>query len=619
MHKRLILDNKDQQQQIIHLRLFVASLSIFFFLLLILFRIFNLQILQYDHFKTLSQDNRVKVLPIAPIRGLIYSRDGVLLADNHPSFSLEITRERIENLEETIKYLRTLIAISDEELTRFTLRSKKKRPFESIPIRFNLTEEEVALLSVNSHRLNGANVVARLNRYYPHGDTTVHSIGYVGRIDEEELKTLDHSNYSGTTHIGKLGVEKSYEDRLHGKVGYQQVEVNAQGRIIRVLDRKAPASGKNIHLSLDLSLQKLANEALVDKRGAIVAIDPQNGDILAFVSAPSYDPNLFVNGIDTKSYQALLDSNDRPLINRALNGKYPPGSTIKPFLAFSALESDSINSQEEVWCPGWYSLKGHEHRYRDWKKQGHGYADLNYAIMQSCDVYFYTLAYAMGIDQIFTGLAQFGFGKKTGIDIFGESRALLPSREWKEKTYNQPWYPGETLIVGIGQGYTLVTPLQLATATSSLANQGTVYKPHIVKSIFDPVDNVETHVKSLVANNISSENQEHWQIVVTAMKNVVHHASGTARRSGFNAAYQFAGKTGTAQVVGIAQDEEYEKEELAEEFHDHAWFIAFAPVDDPKIAIAILVENGGSGSASAAPIARRLFDHYLLDNSGDPG
>lgn len=619
MYKKYILNNQGEELHLIRNRALVCSILILLLLFLIIGRVFYLQILQHDHFTTLSQHNRVKVLPIAPIRGLIYSRDGVLLADNHPSFSLEIIPEVVEDLDVILDELKSLINIEEDDLSRFKKLVKKKRLFESIPLRFNLTEQEVAVLSVDLHKLPGADIVARLNRHYPYGKDVVHAIGYVGRIDEEELKRLDKSNYSGTTHIGKLGVEKSYEDVLHGQVGFQQVEVNAQGRVIRVLDRQPPEAGKNIYLSLDLGLQKVANTALKDKKGAIVAIDPSNGEVLAFVSSPTYDPNLFVNGIDTKSYKALLNAKDRPLINRAISGKYPPGSTIKPFLGLVAQESGVKDAHEDVWCPGWYSLKGSEHRYRDWKKQGHGRADLTYAIMQSCDVYFYSLAYEMGINKIHKHLSEFGFGQQSGIDIGGESSALLPSREWKKRALDQPWYPGETLIVGIGQGYALATPLQLAVATSALANYGKLISPRLVSSLRDPISQETQFLSGSLKNEISISDKHHWDVVIQAMVDVVHNVRGTARRSGLEAAYQFAGKTGTAQVVGIAQDEEYDKEEIAEEFHDHAWFIAFAPAEAPRIAVAILVENGGSGSSSAAPIARQLFDHYLLDNSIEAG
>ena len=447
------------------------------------------------------------------------------------------------------------------------------------------------------------------------GVETSHAVGYVARIAESDLPYLDESNYQGTSHTGKFGVEKAYENILHGQVGYQQVEVNNKGRIIRVLDRTPPEPGKNLRLTLDIALQKVAFEALQDKRGAIVAIDPNNGDVLALVSSPSYDPNPFVNGIDVKSYQGLLQSKGKPLINRVLQGKYPPGSTIKPFMGLAALSYGIRKAEDEIWCPGWYKLKGSQHRYRDWKKQGHGHVDLKNSIMQSCDVYYYSLAHDMGIDKIYKVLVEFGFGKETGIDITGEASGLAPSRSWKQKIYNQSWFPGETLIAGIGQGYILVTPIQLVTAISSLANQGKIFHPRLGVETIDPIsENVET-LSIEPYRTITIYDPDHWQRIISAMVGVVHGPRGTARRSGLNAEYQFAGKTGTSQLIGIGQDEVYKKEKISEELQDHALFIAFAPVDKPKIAVAIIVENGGSGSRAAAPIARKLFDQFLLNKA----
>ncbi len=603
------------EQSLIGGRVVITGTLILLILAVFVARLFYIQIVQNEHFTTLSKHNRVKVLPIPPIRGLIYSRDGILLADNYPSFSLELIPEKIEDIDATIGRLGELISIDEDDIKRFRKQLGKKRRFESIPLRVNLDQQEVSVLSVTRHRFPGVDIVARLNRYYPHAEDTVHTIGYVGRIDEQDLARLDESNYSGTTHIGKLGIEKHYEDILHGKVGYQQVEVNAQGRVIRILDKVPPEAGKNIYLTLDLSLQRAAMKALEGRRGAIVALQPEDGSVLALVSSPGYDPNLFVNGIDTKSYKSLLGSKDIPLLNRATQGKYPPGSTIKPFLGLAALEDGVRQVQEQTWCPGWYSLKGSSHRYRDWKKQGHGHADLNFAIMQSCDVYFYDLAHEMGIDRIHAALDKFGFGKKTGIDIGAESSGLNPSREWKRGAMGQPWYPGETLISGIGQGYILTTPLQLATATAELASRGKKLVPHLVREYRDPITGVTTQVNNEDNGSIGLKDPGHLDYIINAMVDVVHAARGTARRSGLGAAYRFAGKTGTAQVIGIAQDEEYEEEEIGEEFKDHAWFIAFAPVDKPKIALAILVENGGGGSRTAAPIARILFDHYLASDT----
>jgi penicillin-binding protein 2 len=611
MHNEITLKNSEDESVLIAKRVYFSGVVIILLIILIILRVFYLTVLQHDHFTTLSKSNRVKITPIPPIRGLIYSRDGAVLAENKPTFSLEVVPEQVDNVDELIIKLRNIINIEDKDIERFKKALKKKRRFENVALRLNLNEEEVALFAVNRHRFPGVDVVAGLNRFYPLGEELVHTIGYVARIDEEDVKELDVSNYSGTTHIGKLGIEKSYESVLHGDVGYQQVEVNAQGRVIRVLDRTAPKPGENLHLTIDLSLQRIATDELKNRRGAIVAIDPVNGDVLTFVSSPGYDPNKFVNGIDSKSYKALLSSKDKPLINRTIQGKYPPGSTLKPFLGLVALDNGVRNLNDESWCPGWYSLKGHDHRYRDWKKQGHGHTDLHKAIMQSCDVYFYILAYELGINRIFEGLSRFGFGKQTGIDIGGEAKGLLPSREWKREALGQAWFPGETLIMGIGQGYALSTPLQLAKATASLANRGKVIRPRLVSSTSNPITADVKELSVDIEKTIEINNQTHWKDIIKSMRDVVHGVGGTAWRSGLNAQYEFAGKTGTAQVIGIAQDKEYKKEEIAEEFQDHALFIAFAPVESPRIAVAIIVENGGGGSKTAAPIARKMFDQFM--------
>jgi len=613
MPKEFYLKNIGDESQLIRWRVYFAGYFMLFLLLFIVLRIFYLQVIMHDHFTTLSQHNRVKILPIPPIRGLIFSQDGILLAENRPSFSLELVPEQIDELKSVVDRLGEMISIKDTDISRFYGLLKKTRRFESVPLRYNLDENEVAKFAVNQHLFPGVDIKARLNRHYPLSTEIAHTIGYVGRIDEKDLKSLNASNYSGTNHTGKLGVEKAYEGILHGKVGYQQVEVNAQGRIIRVLDKTAPEPGKNLHLTLDLSLQRVAVEALQGKRGAIVAINPESGDVLAMVSSPSYDPNPFVNGIDPESYKQLLRSEDTPLVNRAMQGEYPPGSTIKPFLGFIALDSGVRKSADETWCPGWYTLQGNEHRYRDWKKHGHGQSNLKKALTESCDVYFYTLAYDLGIDRIYTGLRDFGFGQITDIDIGGESDALLPSRDWKQKVFGQSWYPGETLILGIGQGYMLVTPLQLAEATATLASRGKMVRPHLVAEIRDPITDEVVSVPESVNRKISTKNPVYWDVIIDAMTDVVHGIRGTARRTGLNAGYRFAGKTGTAQVIGIAQDEEYEKDDVPDEFRDHALFIAFAPVESPKIAVAIIVENGGAGSRTAAPIARQLFDYYLIE------
>ncbi len=612
MAREFKLKDNEHEALLIARRVYFSAAIVILLILMIVSRVFYLTVIQHDHFTTLAKSNRVKITAVPPIRGLIYSRDGVVLAENKPSFSLQVIPEQINDIDAVIEELRQLIVIEDEDIKRFKQAIKKQRRFENVPLRFNLNEEEVAIFSVNRHRFPGIEVIAGLNRFYPYRDELVHAIGYVARLDEDDFQRLDQSNYRGTTHVGKLGIEKAYESVLHGEVGYQQVEVNAQGRLIRVLERSAPKPGENLHLTIDVKLQKTAIDALAGRKGAIVAMDPNNGDVLAFVSTPGYDPNKFVNGIDNKSYQSLLASKDKPLINRVTQGKYPPGSTIKPFMGLIGMENGIRTFENESWCPGWYSLKGHEHRYRDWKKQGHGYTDLHKAITQSCDVYFYILAYELGIDRIHAGMSRFGFGQPSAIDISGESKGLLPSRDWKRQALGQPWYPGETLIMGIGQGYALSTPIQLAKATATLANKGKVVTPRLVASTSNVMTEEKQTIPAKPEKQIKINNETYWDDIIGSMRDVVHGPGGTAWRSGLNAPYEFAGKTGTAQVIGIAQDEEYNKDEIAEEFQDHALFIAFAPVENPTIAIAIIVENGGGGSKTAAPIARKMLDQYML-------
>ncbi len=601
----------DEETQLISWRITVSAMLVTLLFLAMLSRAFYLQIVMHDHYSTLSQSNRVKVVPIAPTRGLIFSHDGVLLADNRPSFSLEVIPEKTDDMDKLLAQLTPIMNLNESDISQFRIRLKQKRRFESVPLVFNLSDDEVARISVDLHRFPGVDIVARLNRYYPLGANTAHTIGYVGMINEEELKVLDASNYSATSHMGKLGVEKAYEDILHGKVGYQQVEVNAQGRVVRVLDRTPPVPGKNIYLTLDLSLQNLAVQALAGQRGAVVAIDPETGAILAMVSSPSFDPNLFVNGIDSKSYNEYLNSPEIPLLNRVLQGKYPPGSTIKPMLGLAALHYGIRSFADTTWCPGWYSLKGSSLRKGDWKKDGHGHTSLGRAIAESCDVYFYALANDLGIDRIHEWLYQFGLGQKTGIDITGESAGLLPSKQWKRATHNESWYPGETLNIGIGQGSILVTPLQLAVSTAAIASRGKVMQPRLFAEARDPVSGKVVKEGEPERIQMISNTEDEWSKIILAMNDVVHAPNGTARRISEGANYLFAGKSGTAQVFSLAQEEKYEASKLAKELHDHALFIAFAPLEQPKIAVSIIIENGGGGSANAAPIARQLLDNYL--------
>ena len=602
----------EPNSNLVHNRIYQTAALILVVTFLILMQVFYLQVMRHNHFTTLSKSNHIKILPVVPSRGLIFSSDGVMLADNRPSFTLELVPERVADVESVIDQLNRLITITPDDIERFRELRKRSRRFEGIPLRFSLSDEEVALISVNRHLLPGIDVVASLSRYYPLAESLSHTVGYVGMIDEDEFETLNESNYRGTTYIGKSGIEKAYEGLLHGHVGYQQVEVNAQGRKIREIYREPPEPSKDLYLTIDASLQILAVQALNDRRGSIVAMDTRTGAVLVSVSSPGYDPNLFIDGIDRKIYAELLQSRDTPLLNRTLQGKYPPGSTIKPMLALGSLNLQMREAGAETWCPGWYSIKGSTRRYRDWKKEGHGHVDMVNAIAQSCDVYFYVLAQDMGIDGIHRALTGFGFGAPTGIDIGGEASGLIPSTQWKRDALGQPWYPGETLIAGIGQGATLVTPIQLVTATAVIANRGRLVRPFLLSEVRDSATGQPVIKAPAQADKtIMSAGVEDWDLIIHSMEEVLHGERGTARGSGAGSEYHIAGKTGTAQVITIGQDEEYNEEEIPEELRDHALFIAFAPVEAPEIAMAVIVENGGGGSRTAAPIARELLDHYF--------
>jgi penicillin-binding protein 2 len=582
-------------------------------LLALLSRLWYLQVIEHEHFTTLSEDNRVKLQPIAPNRGLIYDRNGILLADNFPSYRLEITAEQVDDMPSTLAGLEEIIHIRETDRDRFDKLLSRKPRFEAVPLRFHLSDEEVARFSVNWYRFPGVEIKAGLARRYPQGSLAVHALGYVGRIDEQSLKNIDSSNYSGTTHIGKTGVEKTYEELLHGSVGVRQVETTAQGRVVRTLKRTPPVPGQNLYLTLDSRLQAAAEAAFGDHSGSAVALDPKTGDVLALVSMPTYDPNPFVNGIDYDDYATLRDDEDEPLFNRALRGQYPPGSTIKPFIGLAGLEQGLTAAGSSTYCPGFFMLPGSTRKYRDWKRGGHGTVDLNTAITQSCDVYFYDLALSLGIDRMHDYLQHFGFGKRTGIDIIGELPGLLPSPAWKRKRRGEPWFPGETIITGIGQGFFLSTPLQLASATAVLANRGYWMTPTILRARQESGQDALLPHRPQIAETISINNRENWDMVIQSMIDVVHSLRGTARRIGTDSPYRIAGKTGTAQVFGLKQDEKYDADTIAAELHDHALFIAFAPADDPQIAVAVIVEHGGGGGSVAAPIARKIMDSYLVD------
>ncbi len=593
-------------------RAIVAGVFSFLLIAALLARLGWLQIVEYAHFAGLSKENRVRLMALPPNRGLIYDRNGVVLAENRPTYHLELIPEQVDDMDATLQGLGEIVAISEQDIEQFQAALRTHRSFESISLRTRLSEEEVARLSVNRHRFPGVDIEARLSRYYPQGKTTVHAVGYVGRISEKELATIDVSNYRGSSHIGKTGLEKYYEEELHGIVGQQNVEVNAEGRILRVIDKIPPLPGNNLVLNLDMELQLTAEQQLGDFAGAVIVMQPKTGAVLAFVSEPAYDPNLFVHGISVKDYKALREGDYKPLFNRALFGQYPPGSTFKPFLALAAIDSKVIGYLQAIPCKGYYTLPNDEdHRYRDWKKQGHGLVDMADAIEQSCDVYFYEIANRMGINRMHDYLREFGFGDKTGIDLFGERSGLLPSREWKRRVHNKIWYPGETLIAGIGQGYMLATPLQLAVATSALANRGKKVQPRLLKEMRDS-DGEITAMAVPSFSTIELRREDYWDHMHKAMQRVLRGKWGTARATGWKLkGYEMAGKTGTAQVFGIAQDEEYDAETVARKLRDHALFIAFAPMEDPEIVVAIVEENGEHGSA-VAPIAKAIMDKYLL-------
>jgi penicillin-binding protein 2 len=608
------ISNHYQEQRQFFSRAVIAAGIVFITLCVIAGRLYQLQVVEHSHFKTLSQDNRLKLEPIPPVRGLIYDRKGRLLANNRPAFNLEIIPEQVPNLDQTIDQLSKLITLSERDIDRFHSLRKRSRRFESLPIRVNLSDEDAAKFSVESHRFPGVGVRAHLLREYPYGDISAHVLGYVGRISLKDIEKLDEANYSGTTHVGKIGLERSYEDTLHGTVGNQQVEVNSVGRIARIVKQEAPVNGQDIHLHLDIDLQKIAIDSLGEFNGAVIAMDVIDGGILAMASNPSFDPNLFVEGISTKEYSALQQDENRPLYDRALKGVYPPGSTVKPFVGLAGLETGSIHYHDNIYCPGHFKLPNHSHKYRDWKKTGHGAMDLKGAITQSCDVYYYKLASDMGVDSLSKYLEQFGFGEKTGIDLIGEASGILPSRDWKRAARNQPWYAGETVIMGIGQGYFLTSPLQLATATAAFANNGDRLTPRLVKNMTDAKNNSELTVDA-EHHPVSISNKRNWTEVHYAMVNVTEGKRGTAKRIR-TPLYRIAGKTGTAQVFSVKQNEEYDEEKIAKKFRDHALFVAYAPADAPQIAVAVIVENGGHGGSTAAPIARKLMDAYLLPKLG---
>lgn len=595
-------------------RLAVSAGFVLIFFLILYTRFYYLQVSQQEHYHTLAEANRISILPLVPNRGLIYDRNGKVLAQNYSAYALEIIPSKVPDIESTLDELATIIEITPIDRQRFKKLMKESKRFKSLPIRNRLTDVEIASFATNRYRFPGVEIKARVFRQYPEKEIISHVVGYISRINDQDLEQLELGgevhNYRGSHHIGKIGIEQSYEKQLHGITGFEEVETDAAGRSIRVLSRTPPTPGNNLILSLDLGLQEAAEKAFGDHRGALVALDPNNGEVLAFVSKPGYDNNLFIGGIDQENWNLLNHSIDRPLNNRALRGVYPPGSTFKPFMALAALELGKRTPEYSMSDPGFFSLPGVDRRYRDWKPGGHGRVNLHKSLVVSCDTYYYSLANDLGIDNIHSFISQFGLGKKTGIDIEGEVSGLLPSSAWKMRQYKQKWYAGDTISVAIGQGYNLTTPLQLAFATAIIANEGKAYLPRLVKQIQNSqTGDIEDIPAKLLYNlNLKPKNIE---IVKNALVDVTR-PGGTAAKVGTNAAYTFAGKTGTSQVIGIKQGERYNEKSINERHRDHAMFIAYAPAEAPKIALAVLVENTGTGGSTAAPIARQVFDHFLL-------
>lgn len=579
----------------------------------LLFNMYHLQVLQHEQYQTRSNDNRIKVVPLAPNRGLIYDRRGRILAENRPVLSLEIIPERVPDLADTLQRLTELLELTEQQLAQFEENRRRERRFDQVSVLERLTEQQAARFAVRQHEFPGVSIEARLIRHYPHGEALTHALGYVAKINRNDVQRLranqQDANYAATRTIGKLGIERFYEEQLHGNVGSQQIEVDIRGRAVRTLSVQPPIPGQDLTLELDLELQQFVYDLLGDMRGSIILMDPRDGAIRAMVSKPSFDPNWFVQGISNEQYRSLLNSRHSPLLNRSTQGGYPPASTIKPHLAVLALEQGIITPQSKIWDPGWFEIKGVDHRYRDWLSWGHGWVDVDTAIVESCDTFYYDIALQMGIDTISEHMMQYGFGELTGIDIHEEAAAVMPTRGWKRARFNQPWYAGETVSIGIGQSYWTSTPIQLAVATATLINRGVRPVPRLLRSISD--GHVELPAVVEQKPPVVIKNQANWDVAIRAMNRVVSSIKGTAHRAFNGASYTSGGKTGTAQVRSIAQGETYNAEEIEEQYRDNAMYMGYAPAVNPEIIIMIAVENAGGGGSVAAPLARQILDYYF--------
>ena len=612
MYSQVILDDNLRETSLVNDRLIFAALFAIILFTVVITRLVILQIMEYEYFDSLSNKNHVDIGALPPQRGLIFDRNGMILAENIPTFSLELIPEQVVDIDKTLSNLAMILSLSSDNVTELKQHINNQRRFDRVVVQKILTEREVATLSVNLHRFPGVDIVGRLIRHYPHGNLFAHTVGYVGRINKHDQETIDELNYKGTMWIGKTGVERYYEKILHGIVGNRKIETNVQGRVVRESQVVASLAGNDLFLHLDLNLQKVASRELGDHQGSVVALDPRTGGILAMVSKPNFNPNDFVTGMSKKEYTILKDSTDRPLFDRTLKGYYPPGSTLKPFVALAGLEFSVIDEYMQIFDPGWFALPEQNHRYHCWSAEGHGYVDLKTSIVQSCDVYFYNLANTLGIDRMHNFLDLFGFGHRTGIDLPSESKGLSPSQQWKRVNRNLSWYPGETLISAIGQGFHQTTPLQLAQATAILAMRGINNALPQVLRYRRKYGEDEMQLQLVIRmDSLETVNNKNWDIVIGSMIEVVHGEHGTARHIGKKLPFKIAGKTGTSQVFSLKQGEVYNEDNLAKELHDHALFIAFAPAERPEFVVAIVIENGGSGSKVAAPIADAMITNYL--------
>lgn len=605
--------DKKAERNLFARRTLVAFFGILLLTGVLFTNIYQLQIVNFDTYQTRSNGNRIKLLPLSPTRGLIYDRYGKLLAENLTFFGLYIVPEKTENLDHTLDELRYIVGLTDNDIENFKKERRRGTRYAPILLKPNLTEEQIARFAVSGYQYPSLDVRPYFKRYYLYGEIMTHILGYVGKINDKDVERLKKdekfANYSGSNDMGKLGIERYYEDELHGTTGFEEVEINSRGKVIRKLCEQPSVAGKSIYLTIDLELQRYITDLLAGQKGAIVVLDPKDSGVLAMVSTPSYDNNLFVDGISSEDYKRLLNDPARPLYSRATQGVYPPASTVKPLIAVAAQTENVITQNTTIFDPGYWVLPNTTKRFRDWKKSGHGYTDLNKAITESSDTYFYQVAHSMGIARLSDWMKRFGFGMPTGIEIQEETAANMPTREWKQKRYKRPWVQGDTISVGIGQGYWTATPLQVAKATAILVNNGKVNTPHLMKAIEGA--ELSPYKDPLIYPDISEPKQNYWDAAKRGMYNVVNSASGTGRKAFAGANYRVAGKSGTAQVFSLKENEKYNAAGLKKELHDHAWFTAYAPYENPRLVVTVILENAGGGSSNAAPLARKVMDYYL--------